>query len=98
MRILVGESETEGMWYARVLDHDLLGDGFSMDGALTELARVLNVHVAACADLGKSPYTCIEPAPDEVQALWETATPIDAKLPDLRPTTVPVPEIRQLAA
>lgn len=91
LSILLTPSSTGG-YYAQVLEHDLAADGRTIDATLYELVRVLNVHVASCKSLGRTPFSCLDRAPKEFFDLWDTGKLIEAHLPDLR--LVECPELR----
>lgn len=95
LKILLKPNSLSG-YYAQVLEYDLAADGKDMDAALCELARVINIHVAACMKLGMNPFKSLDRAPDTYFTLWETAKPVDARLPDLRPVECPTVEVTSL--
>lgn len=84
LNILLAPNDLGG-YTAQVIERDLAADGRDLDGALHELARVLNVHCAACHKLGLQPLTCLDEGPVEARERLKDATRLPKTLPDLSP-------------
>jgi hypothetical protein len=68
-------------WSAQCLDFDIVAQAETLWALPTELARVLAVHVAASAQLGREPFAGIEAAPLRFWNLYEGANRYEVKLP-----------------
>lgn len=76
--VLFQEGES---WSAQCLDFDIVAQAETLWDLPTELARVLTIHIAASAQLGKEPFAGIEVAPLRFWELYEKGNRYDGKLP-----------------
>jgi hypothetical protein len=70
----------EGEWWsAQCLEYDIAAQAKTPLDLQDELVRVLAVHVAASAQLGREPFAEIKQAPQRFWDLYESAKQIDSK-------------------
>lgn len=93
--ILRGVSFFDGKhWVAVCLDHYLVTYASSESKLKTAILRMLESHIAACLELGRTPFEGLPRAPEEYWKKYEKA----AQVPSIRPPDglyqVRFPEIR----
>ena len=71
--------EEAGAWSAQCLDFDIAAQAETLLDVRDELARVLAVHVAASAQMGREPFPGIAPAPLRFWDLYESGLPVESR-------------------
>lgn len=98
--------EEGGAWSAQFLDYDIAAQARTLLDLQEEIVRVLVVHLAASAQLGREPFAGIKEAPRKFWDLFEAglrveSRPVPFKLekgPELPPIRPELRIARSLAA
>jgi hypothetical protein len=85
--------EAAGIWSAQCLEYDIAAQAGSLFDLQDEIVRVLVTHVAACAQLGREPFSGVKPAPARFWSLWETGLRVDCKTASFSCASVSMPPI-----
>jgi hypothetical protein len=71
--------EEAGAWSAQCLDFDIAAQAETLLDVQDELVRVIAVHVAASAQLGREPFAGIAPAPPGFWDLHESGVRVESR-------------------
>ena len=71
--------EEGGSWSAQCLDYDIAAQSKTLLDLQDELVRVLTVHIAACAQLGREPFAGVAPAPRRFWDLYEGGLRVESR-------------------
>lgn len=62
----------EGDCYvAQCIEYDIAAQGIELEEALDRLELTVEAEFEACAEIGKQPKDCINPAPNYYHGLWD---------------------------
>jgi hypothetical protein len=71
--------EDDEWWSAQCLDYDIAAQAKTLLDLHDELIRVLAVHVAASAQLGREPFEGVKSAPRKFWDLYESGWRLESK-------------------
>jgi hypothetical protein len=72
-------SEEGGSWSAQCLDYDIAAQAKTLLDLHDELGRVLAAHIAASIELGREPFSSVNPAPQRFWELYEHGLRMESK-------------------
>jgi hypothetical protein len=91
--------EEADSWSAQCLDYDVAAQAKTLLDLHDDIVRVLAVHVAASAQMGREPFTGIKPAPQRFWDLYDSGVRVESRPASFRlekgPLLPPIqPELR----
>jgi hypothetical protein len=92
IRAVLFEDETGG-WSAQCLDYDMTAQAPTFLDLQDELIHVLVTHIAACAQLGREPFSEIKQAPQRFWELFDEGLRVESRPSSITCATVRIPSI-----
>ena len=92
IRAVLFEDVTGG-WSAQCLDYDITAQAQTFLDLQDELVRVLVTHIAACAQLGREPFSGIKQAPQRFWELYHGGLRVESRPSSFTCANVLVPSI-----
>jgi hypothetical protein len=92
IRAVLFEEETGG-WSAQCLEYDITAQAQTFLDLQDELMRVLVTHIAACAQLGREPFSEIKEAPQRFWELYDRGLRVESRPTSFTCANIRVPSI-----
>jgi len=92
IRAVLFEDETGG-WSAQCLDYDITAQAHTFLDLQDEIVRVLVTHIAACAQLGREPFSGIKQAPQRFWELYDGGLRVESRPSSFTCANLRVPPI-----